>query len=287
MPLRPSERATLIKEIGKRLSAEEWPFIDATLQAFSLPTTDLWNGSSSAYVLQALSSAEETTLMELAEHVGFTFDAKPVRIDPPFWREGMFRLFVTHLSAYKQFAADLQNHLNGFGISSFVAHNDIEPTREWQNEIETALSTCEGLAALLHPEFHHSNWTDQEIGFAMGRGVPVFAVRFGQDPYGFIGRFQAFNGSNKSSAQIAAELFDAFRKGKQTQTRMSEALVDMFVKSDSFKEAKTNVRYLEEFTAWKPSFSTRLSLAVKHNGQISGSFGVPERIEALIKKWAK
>jgi TIR domain len=287
MPLTPSERATLVKEIGKRLAAEDWPFIDATLQAFSLPTSDMWNGSSVSYVLQALTNAGESTLLPLAEHVGFSLNAKPVRVDPPFWREGMFRLFITHLSAYRQFAAELQALLNGYAISSFVAHNDIEPTREWQNEIETALSTCEGLAALLHPEFHQSNWTDQEIGYAMGRGVPVFAVRFGQDPYGFIGRFQAFNGNSKSSAQIAAELFDGFRKGKQTQKRMSEALVDQFVKSDSFKEAKTNVRYLEELAVWEGSFATRLRSAVKHNGQISGSFGVPERVETLIQRWLK
>jgi hypothetical protein len=287
MSLKPSERATLIKEIGKRLGAEEWPFIDATLQAFSLPTTDMWSGSSAAYVLKALGSAGDATLMDLAEHVGFSFGDKTVRIDPPFWREGMFRLFITHLSAHKQFAAELQGHLTGVGVSSFVAHNDIEPTREWQNEIETALSTCEGLVALLHPDFHQSNWTDQEIGYAMGRGIPVFAIRFGQDPYGFIGRIQAFNGTNKSSAQLATELFDGLRKGKQTQQRMNETLVHMFAKSDSFKDAKTNVHYLEELTVWEPSFTTRLRSAVKHNGQVSGSYGVPERVEALIRKWSK
>ena len=272
MPLKASERATLVKEIAKRLSAEEYPFVDATLQAFSLPIEYNWNGSIEGYILRALHGANDSTLVELAEHVGFVFDGKPVRVDPPFWREGMFRLFITHLSAHKQFAAELQGHLNGLAISSFVAHNDIEPTREWQNEIETALSTCDGLVALLHPEFHQSNWTDQEIGYAMGRSISVFAVRFGQDPYGFIGRFQAFNGTNKSSAQIGGELFDAFRKGKQTQQRMAEALVTMFVKSDSFKEAKTNVRYLEELTVRDSAFAIRVRSAVEHNAQISGSY---------------
>jgi hypothetical protein len=276
-----------VKEIAKRLSLEEWPFIDATLQAFSLPTSDMWNGSSAAYILNSLVGADETILLELASHVGFTFDTKSVRVDPPFWRRGMFRLFITHLAAHRQFAAELQGHLQGSGISSFVAHNDIEPTREWQNEIETALSTCDALAALLHPDFHKSNWTDQEIGYAMGRGVPVVTVRFGQDPYGFVGRFQAFNGNSKPSAAIAAELFDAFRAGKETQKRMSNVIVDMFVESGSFKEAKTYMRYLEELTAWDSAFATRIRSAVKHNGQVSGSFGVPERVEALIKKRAE
>jgi nucleoside 2-deoxyribosyltransferase len=287
MTISASQRATLVKEIAKRLAAEEWPFIDATLNAFSLPTNDVWEGSITAYVLNSLRDAPENSLLELATHVGFSPDIKPIRIDPPFWRAGMFRLFITHLAAHKLVAASLQTSLHEFGISSFVAHNDIEPSKEWQNEIETALSTCEALIALLHPEFHKSNWTDQEIGYAMGRGVPVYAVRFGQDPYGFIGRFQAFNGANKSEAAIANEVFETLRKGKQTQYRIAEALVYLFGESPSYKDSKKNVRHLEELSVWQPSFTTQLRSALKFNNQVADSFGVPERIEALISKWTK
>jgi hypothetical protein len=132
------------------------------------------------------------------------------------------------LATHKVFAAELQTYLLGYGISSFVAHNDIEPTSEWQNEIESALATCDSLVALLHEEFHKSNWTDQEIGFAMGRGVPVCSVRLGQTPYGFIGRFQAFNGHGKSAEYLAKELFESYLKNKQTERKMTEAIVTMF-----------------------------------------------------------
>jgi hypothetical protein len=285
MPLSASKRATLLKEVGKRLGAEEWPFIDATLTAFSLPTTNDWPGNALSYALRMIEGATDETLIELAEHVGFQFGIKPIRVDPPFWRSGMLRLFITHLSAQKVFAAELQNHLYAYGISSFVAHNDIEPTKEWQNEIETALSTCEALVALLHPGFHASNWTDQEIGYGMGRGIPVYSVRFGQDPYGFIGRFQAFTGGDKKASVVAAELFEAFGKDKQTQHRMAKVLVDLFIGSSSFKEARTYISHLEGLTVWDSSYPARLRSAVKQNDQVSGSFGVPEKVEGLIKKW--
>jgi hypothetical protein len=113
----------------------------------------------------------------------------------------MLRLFVTHLATYRAFAGELQEALLPLGISCFVAHNDIEPTLEWQAQIETALATCDALVALLHAKFHESKWTDQEIGFAMGRGVPACTVRLGETPYGFIGRFQAFNGNGKEAAR--------------------------------------------------------------------------------------
>ena len=288
MPLSPSQRILLMKEITSRLATEDWPLIDVTLKQFSLPWSDEWSGTKDAYLLRMIDLAPDQALIDLAQHVGFQFEEVTTpRVEPPFWRKGMLRLFVAHLATHRVFAGELQEALLDFGISCFIAHNDIEPTLEWQTQIETALATCDALVALLHEKFHASNWTDQEIGFAMGHGVPVFAVRFGQDPYGFIGRFQAFNGNRKTAAALALELFDAYRKNKQTQRRMSEVLVGLFEQSGSFAEAKARIAYLEDLAVWEPSFSARVRSAAKSNSQVSGSWGVPERVTALVKKWAK
>lgn len=288
MPLTPSHRIRLIKEITARLGREDYSLIDLTLEQFVLPQTDNWGGNKNDYVLKMIGNATDEQLVDLARHVGFQFeDVAPPRVDPPFWRKGMFRLFVSHLATKRDYAAELQEALLDYGISGFIAHNDIEPTQEWQTQIETALATCDALVALLHEEFHASKWTDQEIGFAMGRGVPVFSVRFGYDPYGFIGRFQAFNGNKKSAANLARELFDAYRTNKQTQRRMGEILVGLFEQSGTFAEAKARVGYLEDLELWESSFAKRIHSAADSNHQIIGSWGVPERVAKLEKKWAK
>jgi hypothetical protein len=233
-----------------------------------------------------IGDAPDQALIDLAQHVGFNFEeTTALGIDPPFWRKGMLRVFLTHLATKRASAAAIQEACLPLGISCFVAHNDIEPTSEWQTQIETALATCDSLVALLHPEFHASNWTDQEIGAAMGRGLPVFAVELGQAPYGFIGRFQAFAGGGKTAPVLAKEFFDAYRKHKQTQRRMSEVLVALFEQSVSSAEAKVRIGYLEDLSVWEPSFSARLKAACESNSQISESWGVPARVEALIDKW--
>jgi hypothetical protein len=107
--------------------------------------------------------------------------------------EGGFRLFVSHKTEVKRQAAALKEELKLFGVSAFVAHEDIHPTRAWQDEIENALHSMDGFAALMTEEFHESLWTDQEVGFALARGVPVIALRMGKDPYGFLGKFQALS----------------------------------------------------------------------------------------------
>lgn len=197
----------------------------------------------------------------------------------------MLKVFLSHLATHREFAGRLKKSLREFGISLFVAHDDIEPTAQWETEILTALSSCDALIALLHPEFHASNWTDQEIGYAMGRGIPVFSVRLGQVPYGFIGRFQAFNGNGKSQKDLATELFEVYCRHKQTQEQMSAVLIGLFEQSNSFADAKTRMNYLENLETWQPSFSESIKAAIENNSQISHSFGVPERVKRLIAHW--
>ena len=120
------------------------------------------------------------------------------RVVPPdatrrIWGDGGFRVFLSHKSEVKKETADLKDRLRLFGIACFVAHEDIHPTKAWQDEIENALASMDGFVALLTADFHDSDWTDQEVGFAIARGVPLIAVRLGKDPYGFIGKFQGLS----------------------------------------------------------------------------------------------
>lgn len=283
--LEPSERIRLIKEIVRRLQEEEWPLIDVTLRQFSLPWTDDWRGDKDTYVIQMIEKAGDEVLMTLGRHVGYEAEKCPARVDPPFWRSGYLRLFICHLATFRGEAAALQEQLLLYGVSSFVAHNDIEPSAEWQNEIETALATADALIALMRPGFHASSWTDQEIGYAMGRSLAAFSVRLGEDPYGFIARFQAFDGNNKEPSALAREIFDVFRKHKQTRRRVAEALAVQLENSESFAAAKRNIGLLEEATFWQASFNERLRSVAQSNGQVAEAWGVPARIDRLIDKW--
>jgi hypothetical protein len=287
MPLTPSERVRLLQIVAERLGTERWQFIDVVLNQFGIGTPNPWSGSPVDYIMQSAQKASDRELTGLAAHVGHRVgEPTPPGVQPSFWRKDMLRLFISHLATQRAFAGELQENLFRYGISSFVAHNDIEPTSEWQTQIEMALGTCDALVALLHDKFHASNWTDQEIGFAMGRGVPTFAVRLGETPYGFIGRFQAFNGTNKEPNKLARELFDCYRKNKQTEKQMAEVVVSLFEVSDSFAIAKERMGYLEEIQTWDSSFAARIRSAVSANSQIDGSWGVPERVQKLLKKKA-
>lgn len=92
------------------------------------------------------------------------------------WTKGYVRAFLSHKAECKLDASALKTSLMNIGVSAFVAHEDIEPTKKWLDEIELALSTQDVCVTLLTERFRDSKWTDQEIGIAIGRGVPVVAM---------------------------------------------------------------------------------------------------------------
>ena len=65
------------------------------------------------------------------------------------WKPGYFRLFISHLSDYKVSASNLKECLQDYGIDGFVAHEDITPSKEWEQEIEAALFSLDALCAIV------------------------------------------------------------------------------------------------------------------------------------------
>jgi hypothetical protein len=279
-----SERIKLIKAVTPLLAAEEWSLLDLTLRQFKLPTTDTWGGERDSYVVQMLSDASDEQLVSLASHLGLDTNPRSSGIDPTFWRDEHLRLFVSHLATHKKHAASLQRELLNYQISGFIAHKDIEPTKKWQDEIELALSTADCLVAMVTPDFHRSKWTDQEIGFALGRGIPILSVKLGLDPYGFLAREQAIQGDGVEEAKLARMIFAVFVKNKQTRKRMAESLVHRFESSGTFQEAKDNFALLERVEYWDEHLTRAVKAAVKMNSQVSEAWHVPDKVKIFLKK---
>lgn len=281
----PSEKIKLIKEISVNLSAEEWSLIDLTLKQFDFPTTDMFSGNKFDYILQQIQNGDDNRLTDLASHLdiktGSNSSISPEsELNPTFWKDGYFKLFISHLATDKVNAQQLKDKLEKYGISGFVAHTDIEPTRIWQNEIELALRTCDSLVALMISGFHESKWTDQEIGLALGRDLLIIPVRMGQDPYGFIGKFQAITVADFNA--LAEDIFDSLLKNKKTSKKIAYAVMYKFENSDSFDDAKLNIKLVDRIEFWDKKLITKLKAAGENNSQISHSFGVPAKIDSII-----
>lgn len=283
--MHPSERIKHIKEISKELSKEDWALIDLTLKQFGLPYSETWgNNDRESYVIEMIDEAKDKPLLELAKHLGVASQLETLN-EPEFWENIEARVFLSHLASNKVETSKLQLQLEKFGISAFVAHEDIEPTKQWQTEIESALATMDALVALLAPGFKESNWCDQEVGVAIGRQLPILSVRQGLAPYGFIGKYQALQGAGKTAPVLAREIFNLFIVMPVIGPKITGALVHKLVNSESFEQSKNLVGLINQSKFLTAKHAQAMKDAIENNGQVSHSWGVPEQINRIAKQF--
>jgi hypothetical protein len=182
------------------------------------------------------------------------------------WGDDGFRLFLSHKTEVKKETAALKERLQLLGVSCFVAHEDIHPGHEWQDEIENALASMDGFAALLTEGFHDSAWTDQEVGYALARGVPMIAVRLGRDPYGFIGKFQGLTATWDTCAEQLVRLL-------LKHERMLNAYLQALRRCRNFDDGNVLSKVLPGIDRLSPQQIDDLVVSYNESTQLQGSYG--------------
>ena len=182
------------------------------------------------------------------------------------WDKDCFRVFLSHKSGVKKKTSVLKDALKIYGISCFVAHENIHPTKEWQNEIENALHTMDSFVALLTEKFHESLWTDQEVGFAFGRGVPIISVNLGEDPYGFMGKFQALSCTWETAPIEIVKLLIK-------KEPMINAYINAVLKCPSYDEGNNLSELLPYIDSLSDSQIDKMINAFNENSQVYDCYG--------------
>jgi serine/threonine protein kinase len=251
-----------------------------------------------AEVLDTIFSADSSLIAEVIDHFDIDLwfqqknpekyhrvfaEAKIASAD--FWKEGYLKLFVSHLSNNKKRMSAMKSNLSNWGISAFIAHEDIEPSREWMNEIEIGLQTMEVLAAVVEPGFKESDWCAQEVGYALGRNVDIIPLRAGLDPFGFFGKYQGIQIKGKVPEDVANEITHLLLKKPKHRRRLLECMSRSF----STLQSEQKTKLIELLDSWAVVTDDQLkiilqssSLSEYERGRIKnlvarvGAFAVPE-----------
>jgi len=125
----------------------------------------------------------------------------------------------------------------------------------------------DAFVALLTEDFHESSWTDQEVGYALARGVPMIAVKLGSDPYGFIDEFQALSCTwNDAPLQIVKLLI--------RNPRMLDAYIAALGECSSYDGGNLLAGLLAGIEKLSESRIDALVAAYNSNGQLKGAYGL-------------
>ncbi|MGB3625127.1 MAG: toll/interleukin-1 receptor domain-containing protein [Henriciella sp.] len=212
----------LARELQDRFKTYELP---GYLSAFDVDVGDTGTIGQSKWVWakSVLSSLSVDKILEIARDMDL--DQDQVLASPPdAWKDTRyFRLFISHISKDRKIAMRLRDCLAPLAIKGFVAHEDILPTRLWEDEIVRALHCMDALVSIHTPGFSESNWCQQEVGFAFGRGTKIISLRMGEDPTGFIGKSQALLRKGRMAEEIAAEIEQILKSDDRASVRLAEA----------------------------------------------------------------
>lgn len=162
------------------------------------------------------------------------------------WEDGKVKLFISHKAEHRGEVRLLSDALREFGIHGFVAHEDIEPTRSWMSTLDTALRSMDALLAFITDGFGSSCWTNQEIGFAISRQIPIIPLKLqAENPPAFISHVQALVVRLDHFCDAAPKIFKALN-GEPFAGRMRHGLIQAFAESQSYSDADIRLRRLEE-----------------------------------------
>lgn len=208
------KKLELISDIGRKLQ-EKFTFdeIDNYLNTYQIKTkhnnefVSKWS-----YIKEVLPSADSNTVLKIAKELEL-IEVKPQEVEKEkvkknsselveLWGhnyESKYKLFISHKHSIQKECKIFSDKLKTFNIECFVAHNSVTVTKPWQDSIEKALQTCDGLLAILTEDFYESEWTEQEVGAAIGRNIDTFSINLGSTPLGFLNRFQSIPFKNIES----------------------------------------------------------------------------------------
>lgn len=224
-------------------------------------------------VLTAVRDLPRSRVEDLAAAVRHLFDVS-IEVMPQVEPDPLL-LFASHLATQRAIVGAVGEELAKWGITLFVAHDSIEPDLEWQSEIDRALRTSHGGVVFLMPGFGESKWCDQEVGWLLGREKPCYALKFqGQDPYGPLGKKQAFTVHDGTTAQeLALEIVTWAETKPELSMSLTGSLVEALKGSRSFRRTDEIWARLHAAQDMTERQVAGLLTAIRDNDQVYNATG--------------
>jgi len=286
--MKPGERIPLIKGAVEALLPRMDDDANLVLHQFG---ADL-NGSCSrdndsrrSYLMWTIQELNDESLEALYDYlVGGEQAPVSASADDDPWGDQPIRVFLSHKWEDAEWVSSVRDKLAKFGITAFVAHNDITPSKQWREVIKAGLRSCHMMVAILHDDFHKSQWCDQEVGWALGRGIPIATLRrtleFERGIDGFLEEVQDIQldpSKGTGEWRAAQEIFRAAIRSVKPPELVRRALAEALVASPNFDNSRNLWPAVQRQDQWEQASLDRLKYAVQTNRQVYDAV-VAERI---------
>ncbi|MEM0139662.1 MAG: toll/interleukin-1 receptor domain-containing protein [Ferroplasma sp.] len=208
------------------------------------------------------------------------------------------KVFLSYSSKDREIVSIINEGLKNLGLMSFMAHEDIQPSEEWQGRILSELKAHDIFIPVLTKNFFDSEWTNQETGAAVTQSsfiIPISIAFDNEDwetPRGFIGKYQSLKIRIKSqdyrinlenvSAQIQNEICQIMIKKDSFKERLRNCFVNSLVNSNSYAESNAKVDLIKMLEPFNVKQLRIISFGYLLNDQIRNANSLASKIETLM-----
>lgn len=193
------------------------------------------------------------------------------------------RIFICHSNNGKKIASELKENLDTLGLSVFVAHIDIIPSKDFPSTIIQSLKSIDIFIPIITDDFRKSDWADQECGMAFLLEKLILPISIDNNlPYGFLSQLQAFK---VKSEDLPIARWDMMNHLINVNPKLQESLLDTIVKSfqssPDFTATGSKFRALALFDLKIEHLITILEASI-HNSQIYNYYNTIDSIHGLL-----
>ncbi|WP_344004926.1 toll/interleukin-1 receptor domain-containing protein [Microbacterium paludicola] len=243
-----------------------------------------------SFLTWAVQELSDETLLGLHDYlVGDEQAPVSVSADDDPWTDLPIRVFLSHKWEDAEWVSSLRSVLAKYGITAFVAHKDITPSKQWREVIKAGLRSCHMMVAVLHDDFHKSQWCDQEVGWALGRGIPIATLRrsleFERGTDGFLEEVQDIQldpSRGTGEWRAAQEIFRAAIRSVKPPELVRRALAEALVASPSWENTRNLWSAIARQDQWEQASLDRIKFAVQTNRQVYDAMVGERQLTALV-----
>ena len=191
--------------------------------------------------------------------------------------------FLSYSHKDRHLAGLTKESLDSFGFDTFLAHEDLEPSDEWQKTILTRLKDCVVFLPLLTDAFTKSDWTDQETGIAVGLKKIIVPLKVTTTPYGFINKYQAQLIDEDTVKDACWSVVKKLASNTKVASAIKDGVIQVFGDSRSFDSAARNATRLASLEPFSDDQLNEIVRLSSENDQIYYGFEARKTIRDLIR----
>lgn len=196
-------------------------------------------------------------------------------------------VFVSHSINDLDIVKRIKSWLEYVGISVFIAHQDIEPAKDFDIEIIEQLKSSLIFVPLLTKNFKKSEWCDQEAGMAIATNSIILPIKIDNDPHGFMNKKNAlrWNDDMPSITDLAKSILSYLSLEEQKRIR-HELLKEggTFSSCGSYDKAGLLSNIISDFSDLTITEMKIIAESVITNDQIYASRSARPNLVSIFKK---